>query len=134
VSGRPARLAAAALAVIVLAGLGWRERAVRLQQHALDEAGAGHVDTAVRDLERAARLNPDSTPDVFRALLLFKVGGRRPSIAILRSVVEREPDNLQAWGYLANYAAGRDPATRREALAAVRRLDPLDARRSRRGG
>ncbi len=54
-------------------------------------------------------------------------GREREAAALLERVVEREPDNLTAWGLLLAFARERDPAAARRALAARRRLDPLRA-------
>jgi hypothetical protein len=91
-----------------------------------------------RDFERAddafrgARLlNPDTEPDIGRALL-YKLGRRHDEAeAVVEDVLRREPDNLTAWAVLFEFTRERDPATARRALAARARLDPVNARRAR---
>jgi hypothetical protein len=56
---------------------------------------------------------------------------RQPAraVAILERVLRDEPDNLGAWAQLLAVTDRRDPVTARRARAALRRLDPVDARR-----
>jgi hypothetical protein len=128
-----ARVAVAVVAVVVLAWLGVMERNERLLARGV--ATAGQLNTpadfarAEADLRAARLLNPTTTPDFNRAVLY--AGARRPerAIALMRDVVRREPDNRIAWGVLYGFTRDRDPATARRARAALRRLDPLAARR-----
>jgi cytochrome c-type biogenesis protein CcmH/NrfG len=128
-----ARVAVAFAAVVVLAWLGVMERDARLQARGVEAAGrlgepggAGRAEAAFR----AARLlNPDTTPDVGRALVLQAQGHGDRAVAVLEDVVRREPDNARAWGLLYAVARESDPAAARRALAARRRLDPIGARR-----
>ena len=84
------------------------------------------------DAFRAARLlNPDTEPDIGRALL-YKLGRQHDRAeALIEDVLRREPDNLTAWAVLFEFTRERDPATARRALAARARLDPVNARRAR---
>ena len=80
---------------------------------------------AETDLRRANLLNPATEPDLNRALVRRARGRNEASVALLEDVLRREPDNLTAWRVLmllSPDAAGR-------ALAAQRRLDPVNARR-----
>ncbi len=43
-------------------------------------------------------------------------------------MIEREPDNITAWGLLYAFTRERDPAAAERALEARRRLDPLSVR------
>jgi predicted Zn-dependent protease len=128
-----ARVAVAALAVAVLAWLGLMERNAALEARGV--AAAGRLTTPgngarAEDSLRAARvLNPDTAPDVSRAILYRAQGRTAAAVALLDDVLRREPDNLRAWGLLYAVAAGGDPEAVRRALAARRRLDPLGAAR-----
>ncbi len=127
---RPAATAAlVAAAVVVIAWLALMERSARLQSASLAAAKKGQVARAESDLRRSRFLNPDTTPDLSRALLYFGQGRRAQATSLLEQVVRSEPRNLPAWGELLVVSRGHDPALTRRALAAIRRLDPLDAPR-----
>lgn len=126
-------MAVALLAVVVLGWLGVMERNARLQAEGVAAArslpapgGFARADSALR---RARVLNPDATPDVGRAAIRLATGRHAQAAAILGDVVAREPENLTAWAVLGAAARGGDPALATRALAARRRLDPLNAPR-----
>lgn len=124
---RPAavpRVVLALLAIVVIAWLGVLLRDQRLLKSGVEVTDVGRAD---RDLRRARLLNPDTAPDVSRALRWGIAGDRRKAIKIVDEVVRREPDNFYAWAGLRTLARGRDPAANRRAAAALRRLDPLGA-------
>jgi Tfp pilus assembly protein PilF len=127
------RAAVALVAVLVLGWLAVMERDTRLQERAIKASGrlsvAGNearADAAFRD---ARFMNPDTTPDVGRAVMYLARERRPAAAALLRDVLRREPDNLTAWSVLYGVTRQSDPATARRALAARKRLDPLAARR-----
>jgi hypothetical protein len=125
-----ARIAVAVVAAAVLAWLGVMERDARLQARGIDALrGNRDLAAAESDLRAARTLNPDTTPDINRALVHQARGDVRGAGAIIDDVLRREPDNLLAWGIRYVLARGTDPAAARRALAAQRRLDPLSARR-----
>jgi uncharacterized protein HemY len=72
-------------------------------------------------LRSAATLNPDLEVDVLRGRLARARGDLPAARRILRSVVSREPDNVEAWIWLARASNG-SPATFR---LAVRRVEQL---------
>jgi hypothetical protein len=124
-----ARAVVAVIAVLLLAWLGVMERDVRLQVRGAaalrSEGDPGVLARAETDLQRANLLNPGTGPDLSRALVRRARGRTEASVALLEDVLRREPDNLTAWRVLmllSPDAAGR-------ALAAQRRLDPVNARR-----
>jgi hypothetical protein len=127
-----ARIAVGLVAVVVLAWLGVMERDHRLYVSGV--TGAGKVRTpadlarAEADLRAARLLNPDISPDLSRAILYVGAGRARQATALAEDVLRREPDNLRAWGLLYSLSHERDPAAAERALAARRRLDPLNAR------
>jgi hypothetical protein len=132
-----ARGTLALIAAGVLAWLGVMERDARLQSRAqrvlLQDAaylaavrGPGALARTDADLRRARLLNPDTTPDVYRAGLYRARGDWRRAAAVAKKVLSREPDNLSAWTQLLSDVRGHDPAATRRAQAANRRLDPLD--------
>jgi hypothetical protein len=125
-----ARASVVLLALVMLAWLGVMERNLRLQAEGVAALRTG---SALRDpartqadLRRARLLNPDTAPDVTRAVVYRAVGRPRQAIALLETVVRREPDNLAAWSVLRLSAAGNDPDAFRRSLSALRRLDPVN--------
>ena len=130
-----ARIAVVAVAVAALAWLGVMERDARLQADGIAAAGRLHVpgslSRAEDDLRAARFLNPDAAPDFARAVLYQGAGRPRQAYALLERMVRREPDDLAAWGLLYTVTREREPDVARQALAAQRRLDPVNARRLR---
>jgi hypothetical protein len=120
--------------VVAVGLIGWlvvMERDARLYDRGIAaSARLGNPATAERaeaDLRAARLLNPDRTPDIWRALVLATAGrpGARP---LLEDVVRAEPDNLSAWTAL-GWAAGEDAALERRVAAEMKRLDPLSGGR-----
>jgi hypothetical protein len=126
-----ARAAVAIVAVLVLGWLAVMERDHRLQVRGAELAAPprapGDLERAEADFRAARRLNPDRAPDVSRAFVLQAAGRQREAVALLEDVVADEPENLGAWRVLLTITRDSEPATGRRALAAVRRLDPLNA-------
>jgi len=121
-----ARVAVALVAVLAIAWLVVLERDTRL--FANGKSHTGDLARAQHDFKRARLLSPDTTPDLALSLLYQKHGDRSRALTAAESILRREPENLTAWAQL--YSVGRnDPATVRRVIAAVRRLDPLDAPR-----
>ena len=127
-----ARVAVAVVAVLLLAWLGVIERDTRLRSQALKSWDHGRVIRAEADLLRARSLDPDTAPDILRAALYLGRGERRRAATTVERVLGEEPQNLAAWSALLLIAGGHDPAAVRRARAAIRRLDPIGARGSRR--
>lgn len=96
-------------------------RAGFTSSESLTPAKTAHV---IDLLERARAHNPDSRPTVDEAALLARVGRKRTAVALLRDVVDKEPDNFTAWRSLAEVAAGVDPALAARAGARARELNP----------
>ena len=131
-----ARVALAIAAVLaclwLIAGL----RATRLQADADRRIPAAQVDEAEvarkRDLlEDARRFNPDPAPEIREAQLLLFIERDRDAVSLLQDVVEREPENYEAWLGLRQAALRVDPELARRATREALRLNPL-ARGSRR--
>ena len=126
------RIAVGALAVLVLVWLGLMERDRRLYVRGVATAGAlntpADVARAESDLRGARLLNPDTAADLQRALVLRYSGRDRQAIALIEDVLRNEPANRTAWGGLLALSRDRDPVAVARARAALRRLDPLNAR------
>jgi len=128
-------IARVGVVLVALAALGWlgmSERAARLEARGVAAAERlrepGAFARAERDLRVAARHNPDTSPELARAVLYAGAGRTGPAVALLASVARREPDNRAAWAALAALTRESDPAAARRARAALARLDPLGAR------
>ena len=124
-----ARVAVAIVAVLAIAWLGVMERDERILQRGVQASKQGERARAERSFRDARLLNPDSAPDVLRSFLYLGANRRAEAKALVEDVVRREPDNLTAWFVLFRISQGTDPALERRALAARRRLDPVNARR-----
>jgi hypothetical protein len=127
------RIATVFVALIVLAWLGVMERDRRLQARGMTTAGnlrtAADVARAEADLRAARLLNPDTMPDISRALVYRFADRSEDAIALVEDVLSREPDNRAAWGGLLALTRDRDPVAAERARAALQRLDPVNARR-----
>jgi hypothetical protein len=123
-----ARVVVAAVAAVALVWLGIMERDARLQAQGIDATRHLRFAAAEADFRGARLLNPDTTPDVFRAFLYEGAGRRRAAAVLLDDVLRREPENATAWGVMLAIARHDDPAAARRARAALLRLDPLSAR------
>ena len=99
-----ARVALGLAAVLVLGWLAVMERDTRLQERGIKASGRlgvpGNVARADEAFRDARFLNPDTTPDVGRAVLYLARERRPAAAAVLRDVLRREPDNLIAWNVL----------------------------------
>lgn len=120
-------VAVLAIAAIVWFAFGYRstnlsEDGERLAERP-DQTPA-QVREAEDTLERARFLSPDTRPLLVEGLLLATHGRYEEGIDLLERAVQREPDNVVAWGVLAQPTARRDPARARAARAEIRRLSP----------
>ncbi len=120
------------VSVVVIGWLAVMERDVRLQARGVDTTLnfrlPGHFERGDSDLRGARVLSPSTAPDVIRAFNFQLRGRPREGIRVIEDVLRREPENLQAWVVLERLARRSDPAARQRALAAERRLNPIDAR------
>lgn len=124
-------LVAVAACVWLVAGL----RASRLQTDGERPFAADQIQRAEierrRDLfEDARRFNPDPTPEIREGQLLIVADRDREAVRVLEDVVEREPENYEAWLVLRQAAVRVDPPLSRRATREALRLNPL-ARRAR---
>ncbi len=126
---RASRAGAVVVAVLVLAWLGLSLRDVRLEERGGAAAGQlsvpGNAERAEADFRRAQLLNPDSGPDLARAVVLLQLDRPDRAVALVEDVVRSEPENTRAWRTLYEITRERDPARAEQALATLRRLDPL---------
>ena len=96
----------------------------RYTQRGLDEA-ADDPASALRDLERAADLNPLSDqPLIERGALAASLGDRALAVRSFREATERVPDNYASRWFLARELLRSRPAAARAALVRARELNP----------
>jgi predicted Zn-dependent protease len=123
--------APAAILALALASMGWYVLAVR---QSTDTSRAGTLVSvakltpaqarkAASLISAAGQLNPDRQVLVLRARLEYDQGKLAAARTILKQVVAREPDNLEAWFWLAK-ASSDDPSEFLFAAKAIRRLVP----------
>jgi hypothetical protein len=84
-------------------------------------------DDSLDQLRQADFLDPSTKWEVSRASALV-LRDRAAAARVAESVVDREPDNLQAWLLLHQATEGRDPARAAQARAQIERLNPLPFR------
>jgi hypothetical protein len=123
------RLALAAMAVVALAYLAVGLRNVVLTDRAgelaaLPDPTPMQVDEAERLLERARLLDPDTRSLLLEGALLAAHGDQREGVALAERAVRREPDNVLAWGVLAEITRRVDPERSRAAAARRSELSP----------
>jgi hypothetical protein len=82
-------------------------------------------------LDEARLLNPDPTADIRDAQLLVIADHDREAVRVIRDVVEREPENYEAWLVLRQAAVRVDPRLFRRATREALRLNPLARRNAR---
>lgn len=122
-------VAALAACVCLAAGL----RSSRLVAGAEGEFGNARIEASEMDrargrLEDAKRFNPDETPAIRQAQLLVSANRDREAIQAAQEVVEREPENYEAWLVLRQAAFEVDPPLFRRATETALRLNPLASR------
>ena len=119
--------------IIALAVAGWYAVGIR-QAHGTDGAtaivtsertlSAGQAARADALLHEASLLNPDQEVNILRGAVASASGHEAQAVRILESVTRAEPQNLEAWLYLAKAATTDYPLFYR-ALVRVRRLEPV---------
>jgi len=123
------RIALVCAAAAAVAWLGVGLRAARLEASGATVAKAPpgrlappRVQRALRDLRAADDHTPHRDPAWLRARLLARTGHRAQAAAILRRLVEEEPENAVYQLELARTARGNEAA---RARARLRELNPI---------
>ncbi len=80
-------------------------------------------------LDDADTLNASTTPELLRAGAYWAAGQQDRAIALIRAMVRAHPENISAWGLLARYLDGRDPAGAAQARQRARTLNGLKIQR-----
>jgi hypothetical protein len=121
-------LALVAVVLVAAFGLLARNEAVgtAASQRVVGNPGMGAAEwqRTMEDLRDAELLDPSTEWTLKRAQFLLLHDHQREAIAVADSVLEREPDNLDAWWVIVRAARDVDRARWREAVAEVRRLNP----------
>ena len=119
------------LAAVALAAGAWlvvQERAARAEQELTRLAFEAREPPPVAEsdalLRRARLLNPDRRPDLFEGVVRARQNRTGEAIAAIQRVTRAEPENLEAWGLLAQVAADVDPVLARAARGRARELAP----------
>ena len=126
---RVTSLICAAVALVVCAWFAIGARQAIDTQRASAIVARGTTATAreerdVASLVRGARfLNPDRQPDVLLGQIEVEHHDYAQARRVLEPVIRSEPENLQAWLFLAE-TANRDHRLLRQALVHVHRLEP----------
>ncbi len=123
----------AAIALVALAAVAWSVvlwRGERIGRDAssriIMNQGLSDAEWA-REVERlrdAELLDPSTKWPVARAGALLQRGRRADAARVIEDVVQREPDNVEAWIVLREAAEGRDPRQAARARMEIRRLSP----------
>jgi hypothetical protein len=87
----------------------------------MDASEWSHV---IGQLKDAEVLDPSTKWRVSRATALL-LRDKPAAARLAGTVVEREPDNLEAWSVILKATRGTDPARARLAQAQIRRLNPI---------
>ncbi len=74
---------------------------------------------------QVAAADPHASPAAIEAALEIRAGRLDDARRVYEEIVRREPDTPEAWLVLSKLTAKSDPARSAQALAQVRRLDPL---------
>jgi predicted Zn-dependent protease len=119
----------ARVVVVVLAYLSIGLRNVVLTDRAqelaaLPDRSPAQVDEAARLFERARFLDPDTRPLLLEGALLAGAGRPDDGGALVERAVRHEPDNVLAWGVLAEVKRETDPARSRAAESRRLELSP----------
>ncbi len=118
----------AALAVAWLAVSYGNARVIRHAQVAAADphASPAAIEAALRELRSSRPLDPSRTESLsYEAALEIRAGRLDDARRVYEEIVRREPDTPEAWLVLSKLTAKSDPARSAQALAQVRRLDPL---------
>jgi predicted Zn-dependent protease len=124
------RWAALALALVVCAWFALGVRQATSLTHAEAIIYAQPYTTAARArvaealLDEAGWLNPDRQVEIDRAHILLERHDPKAALPIAESVVGAEPQNIQAWLWLA-HSEETDPAMVLHAIRRAQALDPL---------
>ena len=123
-----AAIALVALAVVAWSAVLWRDERIGedASNRIIMNQGLGEAEWA-RELERlrdAELLDPSTKWPVAQAGALLQRGRQAEAARVIEDVVEREPDNVEAWIVLREATEGRDPPRAAQARMEIRRLSP----------
>lgn len=131
-------VARAGVAVVAVAAVVWLAlglHAARLANEGRGGTGAQAKRLDAREVERRRSLlqrslahNADTDPLVREAALLAFAGRPDEGLPLLRRVVDREPENYEAWGQIVLAARDSEPALARRARARALELNPRAGR------
>jgi tetratricopeptide (TPR) repeat protein len=121
---RPARLAVVATIAVFTLIAAPLFVSDRYSQRGLDEVSKDPT-AALRDLERAAELNPfNDQPLIDRGALAASLGDRALALRAFRDAIARVPDDYAAHWFIARELLRSNPAAAQAALDRARELNP----------
>lgn len=114
-----------AVALVTAVWLALSLRNERLLSYSSRSLSAPTVQASkVRQSLRDARtLNASRQPELLEAALLKREGESAAAIRVLRSILQKEPDNRPVWLLLSTWLRPLDPRGADDALARARTLD-----------
>lgn len=121
-------LAVLAVGLVVWSAVLWRDE--RIGSTAVDrilrnpDLGDAAWADEMESLRDAELLNPGTSWDIARAGALLQRGSPGAAERVIEDVIEREPENVEAWHVLHDVVRGRDPGRAAEARATILRLNP----------
>jgi predicted Zn-dependent protease len=127
------RAAVAIVAVLAIAWLGVSYGNARVIRHAQiaaadPKATPAQIEAALREVRGERTLDPSRTESLsYAAALEIRAGRPDEARKLYERIVQLEPDSPEAWLVLSKLTQKSDPARSAQALAQVRRLDPLGA-------
>jgi predicted Zn-dependent protease len=120
-------------ALLAIAWLGVSYGNARVIRHAQVAAADPHVtpaeiESALREVRAGRTLDPSRTESLsYAAALEIRAGRLDEARKLYEQILRREPDTPEAWLVLSKLTQKSDPARSAQALAQVKRLDPLGA-------
>ena len=136
-----------AIVAVALAAAGWFATSLqseRLHSQATDKLGSssgsgfallmrsatpGNLRESADLLERSRKWAPLQAPVILEAELMTFSGRRQRGVDLLEQLLDREPENADAWAALATILAPTEPARAAAARRRFRELSPPVARR-----
>jgi predicted Zn-dependent protease len=125
------RTALVFVAVLALGWLGVLYRDARLGQSAAGvfypgtKLSQSEFDRQMERLRDAQLLNPSRTWETLRVSFLLLAERPQEALRVADRLVAEEPDNVEAWLVLRGAAERVDPRREKQAIAEIRRLNPL---------
>ena len=109
---------------VLLHGVTLHEDGQAIAVHDPAKLTPAQVEHALSLLRRSEAHTPDTEPILDQAALLVRKGQMRRATPLLEDIVDREPENVQAWAVLALATRTTNPARSAQARARTATLAP----------